>query len=76
MATAPAEPAVVQARNAPARLRLRAGGLARASFGSTAAVLRITRALVANGTLSPDSGPPPAPSNGLTSADMGLFPHP
>ncbi|ACU70785.1 hypothetical protein Caci_1865 [Catenulispora acidiphila DSM 44928] len=76
LASARLETGVARAGNAPARLRLPAGGAARASFGSTPAVPRITRAFVANATLSPDSRAPSPASNGLTSADIEWFPHP
>ena len=76
LASGAVEAGVVRLRNGPAGLRLPAGAERCASFGSTSAVPQITRGLVTNGTLSPDSGAPPPASNGLTSADMGRFPHP
>ena len=67
---------VVRTCNGPARVRLPAGWAVPASFGSITAVPRVTRALVTNRILSPDSWSPSSASNGLTSADMGWFPHP
>jgi hypothetical protein len=76
LACAPDDARVARHRNTAARFLEHAARSAGASFGSIHVVERITSVLVTNEILWSVSRPPSVASNGLTSADMGLFPHP